>query len=171
MNITQRKGPLFAAFIFSGLALLMTFPLVLNMGSGVRGLGDPLLNTWILSWNIHKLGQLDFSNFFDANIFFPHKRTLAYSELLLPQSVAAFPVMLILGNPIFAHNFALLFGLIASGLGMYFLAFALTKNHFGGIVAGVIFAFSPFMLAHVLQIQLLTAGGIPMTFLFLHKFF
>ena len=161
--------------LFIGLAILMTYPLPFNMGSCLRSLSewsiaDPLLNTWILSWNVHKISSGDFRNFFDANIFYPHKKTLAYSEILLPQSLVAWPVLAVSKNPILAYNLVLLFAFITSGLGMYFLARFHTKNTLAGIIAGTIYAFSPFMFDHLGHIQILTAGGIPLSFLFLYKF-
>jgi len=165
------KTSLIVLVLFTLLTLFMTYPLILNMGSGIKDTGDPLLNSWIIAWNVHKITSLDISNIFNGNIFYPHERTIAYSEFLLTQSLIALPVLLATKNPIFAKNFLLLFSFITSGLGMYFLARYLTKNIFGGIIAGVIYAFSPFMFGHLSHLQVLTAGGIPLAFLFLHKFF
>lgn len=54
---------------------------------------------------------------------------------------------------------------------MYFFARFLTKNNLAGILAGIIYAFSPFMIDHLYHVRVLTAGGIPLSFLFLHKYF
>jgi hypothetical protein len=162
----------FTAFVlFAILTLLMTYPTVFHMGSGVKDPGDPLLNTWIMAWNAHKILSLDVKDYFNANIFYPHKRTLAYSELLFTQSLIALPLLLITRNPVFAYNFCLLFSFFTSGLGMFFLARYLTRSSYAGMVSGIIFAFSPFMFAHLGHMQIITAGGIPLAFLFLHKFF
>ena len=169
--MSYRKTNLISLILFTVLTLLMTYPLILNMGSGVRDLGDPLLSSWILAWNVQRVINLDFQNIFNGNIFYPHKKTIAYSEFLLTQSLISLPVLLTTKNPIFAQNFVFLFSFLTSGLGMYFLARYLTKNNFGGIVAGIIYAFSPFMFGHLGHLQILTAGGIPLAFLFLHKFF
>jgi hypothetical protein len=157
--------------LFLALALLLTYPLLLNLGHGVRDAGDPLLNSWILAWDVRKIVHLDWKDFFDANIFYPYKKTLAYSEFLFTQSLFALPVLLISGNPILAHNVVLLLAFITSGFGMYLLAWHLTKSTAAGIIAGMIYAFSPFMFAHLSQLQVLSAGGIPLAFLFLLRFF
>lgn len=169
--MNNRKANLISLILFLVLTLLMTYPLIFNMDSCIRDPGDPLLSSWIMAWNIHKITSLDIKNIFNANIFYPHKRTIAYSEFLLTQSLVALPVLLASKNPILAQNFVILFSFLTSGLGMYFLARYLTKNVFGGIIAGIIYAFSPFMLSHLSHLQILTAGGIPLAFLFLHKFF
>lgn len=167
----QNKRPVLVLLLFLALTLLLTYPLLLNLDNGVRDAGDPLLNSWILAWDVQKIVHLDWKGFFDANIFYPAKKTLAYSEFLFTQSLFALPVLLIWGNPILAHNVALLLGFVISGFGMYLLASSLTKNTAAGIIAGMIYAFSPFMFAHLSHLQVLSAGGIPLTFLFLHRFF
>jgi hypothetical protein len=149
----------------------MTYPLVLHLDRGVRDPGDPLLNSWILAWNAHKITSLDWKNLFQANIFYPNQRTLAYSEFLFTQSLVALPINLLSGNPILAHNIVLLLAFVTSGFGMYLLASYLTKSRGAGIVAGIIYAFCPFMFAHLSHIQVLSAGGIPLAFLFLHRYF
>jgi hypothetical protein len=169
--LPRKSRPVLIFLIFLALSLLMTYPLLLNLDRGVRDPGDPLLNSWILAWDVKEIVSLDWKGFFDANIFYPSQRTLAYSEFLFTQALFALPVLLISGNPILAHNIVLLLALITSGFGMYLLASTLTKNTGAGIVAGIIYAFSPFMFAHLCHLQVLSAGGIPLTFLFLHRYF
>ena len=169
--MTNGKRRLLVFSLFAALTLVLTYPLALNLGTSLRDPGDPLLNTWILSWHIHKITNLDFHRYFDANIFYPQRRTLAYSEHLFPQSLAALPVWGISKNPVLAHNFVFLLAFLTSALGMSALARYLVKNDFAAVVAGLIYAFSPFMFAHLSQLQVATAGGIPLALLFLHKFF
>ncbi|MFQ6108607.1 MAG: discoidin domain-containing protein [Candidatus Aminicenantales bacterium] len=167
----RQRASLAVFFLFTFLTLLMTYPAVIHMGSGVKDLGDPLLNSWIISWNAKKILGLDIKDYFDANIFFPHKRTLAYSEHLFTQSLLALPVLIVSRNAILSYNFVLFLSFITTGFGMYLLARHLTSSHWAGLVAGIIFAFSPFLFGHLGHMQIITAGGIPLSFLFLHKFF
>jgi hypothetical protein len=151
--------------------LVMTYPLALHLGTGVRDLGDGLLNSWTMSWDVREITRLDLTHLFDANIFYPNKRTLAYSENLFTQAVASLPVRIFSSNPLLAHNIVLLLAYLTSALGMYALARHLTLSRFAGVVAGLVFAFSPFMFSHFVHIQAVTAGGIPLAFLFLHRYF
>jgi hypothetical protein len=169
--MTNGKRRLLAVGLFAALILVLTYPLALHLGTSLRDPGDPLLNTWILSWHIHKIINLDFHRYFDANIFYPQKRTLAYSEHLFPQALAALPIWVISKNPVLAHNFVFLLAFLTSALGMYALARYLVKNDFAAVIAGMIYAFSPFMFAHLSQLQVATAGGIPLALLYLHKYF
>jgi hypothetical protein len=166
-----KRADLLVTALFLALTLIMTYPLALHLGSGVRDLGDPLLNSWILAWDVKQITRLAISGFFDANIFFPNHRTLAYSEHLFTEALVALPVRVLSENPILAHNFVLLFAFITSALGMYALATHLTRCRVCGFVAGLIYAFSHFMFSHFVHIQVVMAGGIPLTFLFLHRFF
>jgi len=149
----------------------MTYPLVFHLGTGVRDLGDPLLNSWIMAWNARQIGRVDFSHYFDANIFFPHQRTLAYSEHLFTESLVALPFLTLFKNPLLAHNIVLLFAFVTSAFGMYALAVYLTGSRPSGFVAGLVYSFSPFMFSHFVHVQVLLAGGIPLVFLFLHRYF
>ena len=167
----NRSQTLIVFGLFVILTLAMTYPLVLHLGSSVRDPGDPLLNTWILAWNNRQMAGFHLAGWFDANIYYPNRNTLAYSEHLFSQALVSLPVNLLTGNPILAYNLVLLFGFVTSGLGMYLLARRLSGHVLGSIAAGIIFAFSPFMMAHLPHLQVITAGGIPLTFLFLIRFF
>ncbi len=150
-------------------SLLATYPLVTGMEHYVKNLGDPLLNVWILNWDIHKF-LTGASNFFDANIFYPDTNTLAYSDHLIAQAVIALPVFLVTREPIFIYNFLFILSFVLSGLGMYCLVFHLTGNRFGAFLSGFIFAFCPFRFGHLGHLQVLTMQWIPFTFLFFHRF-
>ncbi|RME50344.1 MAG: hypothetical protein D6790_21375, partial [Caldilineae bacterium] len=90
------------------LALLMTYPLVCHLGSVVpQDIGDPLLNTWTLAWDVYALLTAPL-NLFDANIFYPQTGVLAYSEHLLSIALLALPVQLSSSEPLLAYNLSLL---------------------------------------------------------------
>jgi hypothetical protein len=140
------------------------------MGTAIRDPGDPLLNTWILAWDVHQLltspGEL-----FEANIFYPHESTLAYSEHMFANSLIALPVIAITGKPILGYNTVFLLSFIIAGIGMYCLVLYLTGSRFAGIVSGMIFAFCPYRFDHLGHLQLLTNHWMPFVFLYLHRYF
>lgn len=147
----------------------LTYPLILHLDTAVFSVyGDPLLNTWILAWDVHKLFT-DPQNLFHANIFYPHRNVLAYSENLLASSLLAAPVLWISQNPILAYNFVFLFSFAFSGFGTYLLVWHLTRNSYASFLSGIIFAFSPYKFSHLGHLQLLTTQWIPFCFLFLHR--
>src|SRR5271156_5107542 len=79
---------LWALVLFGGATAVMLRQQVLAY-TDVPDLGDPLFSMWRLAWVAHQL-PLDPSHLFDANIFHPAARTLAYSDaMLLPAFMAA----------------------------------------------------------------------------------
>ncbi len=160
-----------ALLFFSLLTIFMTYPLSLQLDRQVRDYGDSLLNTWILATVANKLARLEFNHFFAANIFYPEEKPLLYSELLIPQALLAIPLLKLTRNPVLAHNIVLLIALLTSALSMFFLARFFCRSFWPSVMAGIIFAFSPFMMAHTVQLQVVSAGGLPFLFLFLHRYF
>ena len=159
-----------AAGLFIGLAIVMTWPLGLHPGTAVTDQGDPLLNSWIMAWDAHRISSLSFSGFFDANIFFPYHRTLDYSEHLLPQAVVGLVPLELSGNPLLAYNLVLLLAMAGSAFGMYLLARRLTGSFAASAFAGVAFGFSLFMMSQLPHLQVLCAAGLPLSFYFLSRF-
>jgi hypothetical protein len=154
--------------MFCVMTLFFTYPLVRCISTCVPNPGDPLLNSWILAWDTHKL-TTDASGFFDANIFYPYANTLAYSESQPASALLAMPVLLITQNPVLAHNWFFLFSFAVSGFGTYLLVEHLTKNALAGVVSGMIFAFCQYKIAHFTQIQMLATQWMPFALLFLDK--
>jgi len=165
-----RRSTFNALVILGVLTVVMTFPLAFQAWGTITNYGDPLLNTWIMAWDAHKLTS-DSLNLFNANIFYPYTGTLAYSENLVGNAILAAPVIWVTGNPIFAHNVIVLLSFVLSGFGAYLLVRYLTNSWYGGLVAGLIFAFSPYRFGQFSHIQLLTAQWMPFTFLYLTRYF
>ncbi len=157
--------------VYAGLTVVLTYPLSWNPGTLARDYGDPLLNSWIMAWVLDALASGNLSGFFDTNVFFPFYNTLAYSEFLIPQAIVTAPVYFLTGNPLLAHNVALLLSLVATAFCAYLLAKHLTGDRFAAFVAGLIFAFNPFMFDHLSQLQVLGAAGLPLSLLWLHRYF
>jgi hypothetical protein len=141
--------------LFVVLSLVLTYPLALHLAEAVEDRQDALLNVWITAWDGHQLLN-DPLDFFDANIFHPYPRTLAYSELLLGNGLLSLPVTAASGNPVLGYNVALLLSFLLSGFGTYLLVLDLTRSRGAGLVAGTIFAFSAYRMTNLAQAQLLT---------------
>jgi hypothetical protein len=153
----------------AAMAIVMTWPLATGFGRLGRTLpGDGQYAIWNVAWVSRTLVQEPLS-LFDANIFYPHRWALAFSELNLVAGVAGIPGWLLTGNPFVAHNSALMFGFITSALGAWLLARYLSGSAAAATVAAVVFAFCPYFFAHTSHIQLLMGGGIPVALLMLHR--
>jgi hypothetical protein len=157
--------------IFFLLTLILTYPAVWKGCHSIIGdYGDSLFNTWILAWDVHKIVSGEWFSLFDANIFYPHKNTLAYSEHMLGNALIALPVLVTTGNPVLAYNLTFLACLFLSAWGMYLLVFYLTQNRLAALISGIIFGFFPWRFAHLSHVQLQATQWLPFTFLYLHRF-
>ena len=154
-----------------GAAIFMTWPLAAGFGSLGRVRSDDadgMYAIWNVAWVARTL-VADPAHLFDANIFHPHRWTLAFSELNLIAGIAGIPGWLLTRNPYATHNSALLFAFATSALGAWLLAKRLSGSTAAAIVAAVVYAFCPYFFAHTMHIQLLMGGGIPIAFLLLHR--
>ncbi len=152
-----------------GLACLQTYPLVLNADSlGRTDLNDGKWSIWVVSWVAHAL-TTDPLNVFHANIFYPHGDSLAYSEANLGAGVIGIPVWLATHNPFATHNFVLFVSFVISTAGGYYLCRYLTGSRRAAAVAGVLYAYCPFVFARTAHIQLMLIGGMPFCLLAFHR--
>ena len=72
-------------------------------------------------------------------------------------------------NPIVAFNTVLLVAFVLTGVATFVLAYDLTGDRLASILAGVLFAFAPYRFAHIPQLQLQLAFGIPLSLLFIRR--
>jgi hypothetical protein len=151
------------------LAVVMTWPLATGLGRlGRTTTMDGLYGIWNVGW-VARTIVTDPASLFDANIFYPHRDTLTYSEANIVAGVVGIPAWLLTHNAYAAHNTALLFAFATSFLGMWLLARYLSGRTDTSVVPAILFAFCPYFYSHSAHIQLLMAGGIPLSMLALHR--
>jgi hypothetical protein len=165
----RARGAAMACGLALTLAIVMTWPLASGLGRLGRTTNmDGLYGIWNVAWVSRTLVS-EPASLFDANIFYPHRHTLAYSEANIIAGVIGIPAWLLTHNPYAAHNSALLVAFATSFLGMWLLARRLSGRADTSVVAGVLFAFCPYFYSHSAHIQLLMAGGMPLSMLVLHR--
>jgi hypothetical protein len=153
------------------LTILMTWPLAAGLGHLGRTLGtdaDGQLSIWNISWVARTLVADPF-HLFDANIFFPHKTTLAYSEANLLPGVVGVPAYWLSRNPWLTLNVVLIFGFSSGFVCAYLLLRYLTGDRRASAAGAIVYAFCPYVMSHLAHIQLLMTGGIPLSLLMLHR--
>jgi len=154
--------------LFTVLTAVMTYPQIVHMHDRVNDDGDPLLHTWILAWVAHQLPRAP-AHIFDANIFYPQRETLAYSDALLLPGVLVAPLHWVGVPPLVVHNIVFLSGFIVSGAGMALLVRTLTNSAAAGVLAGIIFAFLPYRIDHFPHLQLQQTQCLPFAFWAFHR--
>lgn len=147
------------------LAVLHTWPLASDLG-GLSRLdnADTALNTWIVAWVAHALPRAP-ATVFDAPIFHPEPRTLAYSEPLLVPGAMAIPLRAAGLDAVTTYNALVLLGFALSAWAMWRLVTNWTGDPVAGVVAGMAFAFNAHLLTRFAHLQALHAEFVPLVLL------
>ena len=154
---------------FGILTVLLTSPLAFHLGSvGRLDNADARLLIWNVAWVARTL-ILDPLHVFDANIFYPRRGTLAYSESNLGAGVLAIPMYWATGNPYAAHNFVVLLSFVLSATATYYLVRYLVGNRPAAAAAAICFAYCPYVFSHLPHVHLLMTAGLPLSMLAFHR--
>jgi len=145
-----------ASLVFLVLAAAMTWPMAAAPGSGTHDYTDTLFNTWLMAWNVHSASTLQ--NPLAPPVFLGQPDAYGRNDLLLPQSLAAMPIMLLGGSALAAHNIVFVLSLAFAGMALFLLARELTLDFAAALFAGGAFVCSPFFQSHLWHLQLQSAG-------------
>jgi hypothetical protein len=156
-------------FVYCVITVALTYPLILQMGTVLpNDAGDPALNTWILWWNTQTVPFT--SAWWNAPAFFPAPGVLSFSENLLGLALISTPLHWIGVGPQAAYNVVFFLTFPLSALGAYLLGYELTKRHDAAFIAGMLFGFAPYRIAHLPQIQSLASFPMPFALFGLHRY-
>jgi hypothetical protein len=155
-----------AAFVLCGLlAAAHTWPMALAPGRhSLNHNADAELNAWIMAWVAHQLPR-DPVNLFDANIFYPARDSLAFSEPLIVPALMGSPLAWAGASPVLVHNLILIAGLALSAFAACVLIEAWTGSLAAGLLAGSAFAFNTHTLTRLAHIQAAHLYGLPLALL------
>jgi hypothetical protein len=165
--LPARRELLWASLLL-GLATAWTLRNQLLMLNGVPDLGDPLFSMWRLATVARQL-VTDPAHLFSGNIFYPAADVLAYSDAILLPALLAAPFLWV-GVPI-----AIVYGLMcalsffASGLSMFVLVRAMTRQFLPALVAAVCFAFYPYRFSSYSHLEKLGVFFMPVALLLLWR--
>jgi hypothetical protein len=143
------------------LAVITSWPLVLHLSSRIApDLGDPVRTAWEVAWVGHAIVHQPL-HLFDANVFYPHKLSLAFSDSLLGYGPAG-----LFGSGTIAalvrYNLLFLFAWSLPFLGAYLLARELGLGRLGAAAAGAAFAYAPYRVTEAGHLHVISSGGIPL---------
>ena len=158
----------FALLIFTCFSVALTWPLAWKMRDTIVSWGDPVFQAWTMAWNWHALTNSP-GDLFDANVFYPWRNVLAYSDHLIGQTLLVWPVYALTDNILLADNLAFFMALVFSAMAMYLLVVDITGSRLAGILAGAAFAFAPMRMAHVEHLHILSAQWLPLSLLCLRR--
>ena len=156
-----------AALVFTVLTAAFTWPQVLRPLS-VPPHDDAYFSMWRIAWIAHQLPR-DPLHLFDANILYPEKRTLAYSDAVLVQGLAGAPFIWLGAPVVLVYNAQILATFVLCGLGAFLLVRDLSGRSAAGLVAGAVFAFATYRFDHYVHLELLSAQWMPFALWMLHR--
>ena len=130
---------------------------------------DTNLFIWTIAWDVHAFVHHPLS-IFDANIFFPFRHTLAFSENLIGSALFVAPVLWITRNPVLAMNVAALITVPLCALGAFTLARTLGLTGAGAFLAGLVYGFSPPRFLRLDQLHLTSVEWMPFSLAYAHAY-
>lgn len=160
MRAIRRHAP--AAAIFALVALLFTYPTLVHPTQSIGGQVDARENYWNLWWTYRAVVELH-HNPFDAFVMHhPFGLSLYFHTYNIVNGLLSLPFQLCCGTA-FAYNVVNVGAFCVAALGMYALAWHLTRRRAAALVAGLIYAFSPYTAFHldVGQTNLIAVGWLP----------
>ena len=159
-----------AAVLFASLTVLLAYPLTLHPVALRFPTGpDGDLGWYLLGWDTHAFFHRPWA-IFDANIYYPQRRTLAYGENIIGIAFFAAPVIWLTGHLLLAANFVCMLAATLCGLAVYVLARRIGLSVGAAIVAGVIFQCAPPQFFRIGQMPLASIQWIPLALAALHAY-
>ena len=156
-------------FIFSILTMILTLPVILDFANEAAGLAcdDSCYVMWRFWWT-----DFSFENDLDPQysnyIFYPDGINIGIGGSLLPIAIGFLLVQFL--DHVTAWNIIWFLGLVFGGYGCYLLANNFSKNYLSSIIAGIIFTFTTYHMAHsIAHIGLSMIVWLPIFVLFLFK--
>ncbi len=168
------KNKFFVFFLFSLLAVILTWPLIIKLNAFYPFAYGSDAEFFI--WDIWHFKHLVFDlkqNPFGCldTVFYPigfNNAATGYENLI--NKIPALIFWPIFKNPLIIYNLLIILNLAFASWTTFLLVLYLTKNKKIAFLCGIIFGFSPYMLARSLgHLNLLTTGWIPLFVLYFLK--
>jgi hypothetical protein len=147
--------------LFAGLALGSAYPLWLAPGSRLEDPGDPPLNAWALAWDHDALLHQP-TRFFQANVFWPNRWSLAYGEHLLTEALLALPFRALTANPVTLHNLSIIQGTFLCCVAAWLLGLHYFRRAGPAAICGVAYGLAAYRINHSSHLQLLHGEFLPL---------
>ena len=162
------SGPAFASWLLVGLAygigsIVFLWPMPASMATQIWGdRFDAWTTLWLMDHLHHHIADGTLSEV-TTDILFPFGYNLWSFGHALLQAIGV--GLMFLGIPLVAaYNLLLIGGFATSGIAAHALGRALSQDHRGGFVAGIVFATSPYLYGEGAAgcIELVAAGLLPL---------
>jgi hypothetical protein len=158
-----------ALLFFVIATIAFTWPLAIQLNNTLPDWGDAADSTWRIGSMAHQLRH-DPLHLYQTTAFYPLNNGLALDELLTGQGLLAAPIIWLTDNPALAYNILTFASYALSGFAMWRLVQHLTGSGAAGLVAGLIFAFSPWHYGQYAHLGLAAQQWMVFALYFLMRF-
>jgi hypothetical protein len=166
------RRQLLIALLCALASIVMTWPLAESPGHQLLGAAyfwDAYTNAMLMGSRVDAALGRSALSLYDSYYFAPLPHSIVFNENHFGLSLLFAPFYVLSDSPLLAYNLTLLASLSLSSFFTYLLVLRLTRSAYAGLIAGVAFAFCPYVLFEIGRIQLVATQWIPATFLFLHR--
>ncbi|MEW5692189.1 MAG: hypothetical protein AB1765_02710 [Candidatus Hydrogenedentota bacterium] len=149
------------------------FPVLSNISDNLpreRYKGDIPFHIWNYEWIIDNIKYFPAERFFNANIFYPHNYTLAYSDLEITNSLQYFIFKLITDNKIASYNLLAILNFILTGLAFYLFLRILSLKISTSIIMSAVFTFLPSRTMDFCSLPVLSLQWFILSIMFFYLF-
>lgn len=156
-RIAAIAGPI---VLFTAASVAISWPVAANARIGTVVGFDPLLQIWLSRWVQHALATNPLG-LWSGNIFHPFPDTLAYTDANIPGALLAWPVDLLVGDPLLTNAVMIVIAGAIGGLGVALVVDRLAGNRAAGVIAGLAYVALPFRAVHLWHLNWLQGAWLP----------
>ena len=168
--IRSHRHSLLLVGLYIGSTVIMTWPIAGQLGTHIPFTdGDAWVHLWTFHWVKESLlnGQ---SPFFTDLLYFPNGVSLYFHNIAWVNIAFWLPLQALVGEAT-AYSVVFLGVFTFNGIATYLLARELMDSKAAAFVAGLIVAYWPYTLAHHNHPNLIFIAWIPLSILYLKRFF
>ena len=160
-SLSSWKKYVVPAALYLLITLIVFWPVVIHPattvaagrpGASVAGTADLYQNLWSMWWVNYAVFNLHASPYYTKLLFYPLGASLVTETLEPLSTIFSYPFQAV--SIAFAYNVVMFVDFVLSGLFTFMLADYVIKNKYAAFIAGTIFAFSAFHMAHAMEGQI-----------------
>ncbi len=164
----MRRETILALLVYGLLTVVMTWPVVAQLGTHLPGIADDL---WTHQWTFWSVKQsiLEGHNpFYTRLLFHPYGVSLAFHNIAWLNIAVWLPLQAVVGG-LTAYSLVFIAFLALNGFSMYLLARELTGSPPAAFIGGLVYGFWPYTLSHCDHPNLIVVCWPPLVLLYLHR--
>lgn len=143
------------SLVLAGSVLLYYSPLLEDPTQLAPDSYDGAFVSWVLQTEAKKLADLELSTYFDGRIYWPHERTIAFSDPFITSSLLSLPIYLVTKSGVDQHVFAQLVAQYLLLQSLYWLLCEVTGRRGAALGMSLLFGYSTLRLLYLVHLQMM----------------